>query len=374
MDKSSIRVRMSAVLCLIAAFLAMVAAPVRADEPVIVRMVTSAVEDLGLQEAGDRGLVQNAGATFALTYGSLLNANPQAKAAFNLAAARWAAVLGDDVTIHLTLDLDSTLGANVLGSTSSAKYYWGYTEIRDMMVANAGEVNNAREAVLLPNLPTAAQFSAKVPTGWGLDGYMSFTLANYHALGGTELLTASDGTIKFSSNFAWDYDPSDGIDADKYDFVGVAMHEMGHALGFISHVDWVDYMFTTTNPDYRFIEPTPLDFFRFAAADVAASGFDFTTTARYLAPGGEQVFYFGDGIAELSTGSDYGDGWQASHWKMGSMTNLMEPAVAAGHLMTISPQDLIAMDLIGWQIIPEPATLSLLVAAAMVLLRRRRRV
>jgi Ca2+-binding RTX toxin-like protein len=40
-----------------------------------------------------------------------------------------------------------------------------------------------------------------------------------------------DASAGFSSNFNWDFDPSNGITASTYDLVGVALHELTHALG-----------------------------------------------------------------------------------------------------------------------------------------------
>jgi len=51
---------------------------------------------------------------------------------------------------------------------------------------------------------------------------------------------ASDGNITFSSNFSWDFDRSNGISGGTFDFFGVAAHEIGHLLGFVSGVDTVD--------------------------------------------------------------------------------------------------------------------------------------
>ena len=52
------------------------------------------------------------------------------------------------------------------------------------------------------------------------------TTANAKALG---LLSGTapgqDAAITFNSQFAWDFDPSDGIGAGLFDFVGVAIHE-----------------------------------------------------------------------------------------------------------------------------------------------------
>ena len=45
----------------------------------------------------------------------------------------------------------------------------------------------------------------------------------------------------FSSAFSFDFNPDDGVTAGQMDFIGVAIHEIGHALGFISGVDTYDY-------------------------------------------------------------------------------------------------------------------------------------
>ena len=42
--------------------------------------------------------------------------------------------------------------------------------------------------------------------------------------------------IAFNSAFGFDFNPGDGIDPDKTDFDTVAVHEIGHALGFSSLV------------------------------------------------------------------------------------------------------------------------------------------
>ncbi len=46
--------------------------------------------------------------------------------------------------------------------------------------------------------------------------------------------------MSFSNQYVWDFDRSDGITAGAIDFVGVAAHEIGHALGFRSGVDLAD--------------------------------------------------------------------------------------------------------------------------------------
>ena len=68
----------------------------------------------------------------------------------------------------------------------------------------------------------------------------------------------------------------------------------------------------------------------------------------------------------MSTGQVNGDGRQASHWKDSLGLGLMDPTAAPGELLMVSENDLIALDLIGWDVvyssgtvIPEPISMIL---------------
>ncbi len=320
--------------------------------------------------------------------GPTLAANSAALDAFNRAAARWESFIADPITVNINADLASFSSRNTIGSASSVTLFAPYSTIRNALVTDAGDEldqTGGFDDNITTFLPTAANFSATLPTGTSLSGNLSATKANLKALGFTGLdatFGPNDATIRFNNAFTFDFDNRDGVNGT--DFETVALHEIGHALGFISVVDEVNEGATS-------IAPTTLDLYRFTddtAADPETFA-EFTTAPRQLTPGVEAVFDEIVAEYQLSTGTSPSsfpnvDGQQASHWKDASpgvpnaspfLIGVMDPTLAAGQVFPITMADLRAFDLIGYEIgvVPEPGTGALVVIVVTALCVRRRR-
>lgn len=314
-----------------------------------------------------------AGASFHINLNpnSTLAGNSAALAAFTRAAHNWETHFTDNVTVTINAGL-SSLGTGIIGSTSSVQLADSYTNIRNQMVADAAD-EGASNAIVA-SLPTLAQFSAFVPTGKTISGNVAGTKANLKALGYTGLDQAfgvADATINFSTNFAFDYDDSDGVDGSHMSFETVATHEIGHALGFVSGVDGLDTGGST-------MTMRTMDLFRFSTgANVDAT--NFATTPRNFVPGADTAFNDTTNQYRFSTGVNQGDGRQASHWKADELTGkyigIMDPTLDYGQIEHITNADLRAFDLIGYDLAPtpEPASMVALGLGAAALLRRKPR-
>jgi hypothetical protein len=146
----------------------------------------------------------------------------------------------------------------------------------------------------------------------------------------------------------FDYDRRDGIKGR--DFVGVATHEIGHALGFSSGVDDYDIVFAglaLAGPeeinDYSVLRP--LDLFRYSTSSVPLPD---------VTPGVDTYFSIDGGttsLGQFATGEFHGDGWQAGHWQIGSEQGLMEPQLPSDVIQNLTLRDLRAMDVIGWDLV-----------------------
>jgi hypothetical protein len=301
-----------------------------------------------------------------------LSANSAALAAFSRAAARWSEHLLDPIMVRINADFSALGSASVIGQASSVLIYSdSYAEIRDAMVADAAL--EADDGIVV-NLPRFNELRVLAPSGNTLANALYATKANLKALSLTGLdarFGASDGAVSFNSGFAFDFNSADGVAPGTMDFETVAVHEIGHVLGFTSVVDWLDAGYTGP------IALSTLDLFRFAPADTPADAAQFRTAIRNVVPGGVMLFSDTSTVAQFATGAALGDGRQASHWKDGSPAlGVMDPTLAYGELSPISALDLRALDLIGWNVAPTPVPLpasGALFAAGCWVLRRGRR-
>jgi hypothetical protein len=280
--------------------------------------------------------------------GPTLQGNGPALAAFERAAAQWESFIADPITITINAELQNLGDPNVIGSTSPFLLAAPLSEIRPQLLSDAQ--NDAGDAIVA-SLPSS--LTVIYPPGYDPDGDIGVDKAAAKAMGFTGLdamFGASDADIVFNTQFPFDFDSSNGVGAGLVDFETVAAHEIGHALGFGSSVDFVDVLPPQALP------VAVLDFFRFPndTADDPSSPAEFGTAARSQVPGSADVFDDTDVEHLMSTGAMGGDGRQASHWKDDALTGtrigMMDPTLADGEVFTITSADLRALDLIGYDI------------------------
>lgn len=314
--------------------------------------------------------------TIQLNPGFGLSGNADALAAFQRAANEWSSVITNNITVYVDANMVNMNSSTVIGSTSFNSYTLDgsdinldFNTVRNAMAARSGQPGNA----VLAYLPTSAQVSANVPTGTTFDATTLGVLrANQRALG---LLSSSDtradGSITFNSGFAFDYDRSNGIGASLIDFQTAATHEIGHLLGFLSDVD--DFDNGLVNSDNL----TTLDLFRFAGSNKPTNFSEFQIFRRELRPGEPSVLTNTVAAYNMSTGKNLGDGQQAGHWQDDGLffnpIGIMDPTLPYGVYESITAADLMAFNLIGYDIVPEPGRFMLLALAAVMLTLHRRR-
>ncbi len=339
-----------------------------------------------------------AGVVFNTTYGAGLTALAGSDAAlaanvqagFAQAEAIWSATLGDDITLNFVLDW-ADLGSGTLASASSPDVYQAYSAVHAALTAERSSPNDFTAVANMPPTPAIGGYTNardgtryfSAPNASLASTVLSLDRANAKALGLLAPHDAGlDATIRFNSDFFDDWSFTHTATPGLYDFVGVALHEIGHALGFtsgVSNVDSYTGLGPNANVDLNGAEPgigtgdnipifTVLDMFRHSDDSNLVS-----PQALELGAGGTPYFQI-DGSTALglfSTGEYNGDGRQPSHWKS-NVAAVMRPASSRGGYQHLTELDLTAIDVIGYQIVPEPSSYVLAMLAALGLMLARR--
>jgi hypothetical protein len=300
-----------------------------------------------------------------VNYGSGMPAGSPQQLAFERAVQQWESYFGDNITVVIDADYANLGGSGTIGQTQNVRQSAAYDTVRTAMIADKAGDGSENILDFLPT-STQVQFLLSKQSTVSNPLQISGSQANFKALGlysGSP--TASDGKITFNNQFSFDLDRSDGIAANQLDFETVALHEIGHLLGFISSVD----QFDAGGIFAKGISPTTMDLFRFQASgsNNPSTNAEFTTLPRELRPGQEAVFDDIDNEWALSTGASKGDGRQASHWKDDSLTGtligVMDPTLGFGQVFTITDADIRVFGLIGYNVVPEPGSFVLLFTA-----------
>ncbi len=329
---------------------------------------------------------------------------------FNQAGDLWSSVLDDDITVNLDVEF-GVLNSPSLGRFSPTRVNVSYRNFTNALAADSTSIN---DPIAIQNLPKSANFDLLVdaefalllngtqnnPNGPGstvpyldADGdcnnrSIRLTSANAKAIGlpaeglrncapaaFNPSTTRSDGSLQLNSLFPWDFDRSDGIDDNAFDFVGVAAQGIGSSLGFISGVDVLDFnapletedgSFFFNDNQFPFV--SPVDLFRFSddsvalsASTQASSVFDWTTGRQINGQEVDKYFSIDGGrtkIASFSTGVRTGDGQRASSWQAdelsGTYVGISEPTPALGQQLEITDVDRLLFDVIGYDVVSPP--------------------
>ena len=293
------------------------------------------------------------------------------------ASQLWTSRFTDNVTVNLTIGFTG-LGQNILAQAGSSYGLYNYnSQVRPSLLLDATSSIDAsvNSHLQLGSVGMLLNRNSNNPNGSGSgvpyfdndaddnNNLIRMTTANAKALG---LLASNNSTadadITFSNAFSYDFDQSNGITPGQFDLTGVFAHEIGHALGFTSGVDILDGNSPPINGpflDSQFTFVSTADLFRFSTQSRALGDgvIDWTADTR------DKYFSLDGGATKLvsySTGINFGDGQQASHWKDNLGIGIMDPTAAPGELLTVSDNDVKLFDAIGWDTtvtsIPEPGT------------------
>ena len=291
---------------------------------------------------------------------------------FELAGEIWSQYLrdsfhGDNLEINIHVEIgDDLLPDNIIGGAfptiETGVHY------KDIFAAIDNDATTETDRVVVDNLLDQKKIDLLVGENVIDKNFqMHSTRANLKALG---LIAGNSGqldgyivmnSLESSESVNWNYDYLGGSKEGTVDFLSVAQHEIGHAIGFISGIDYQGWSEDSQGYDGKALtHMTSMDLFRYSLASANLGMNDLTF--------GESAFFSIDGTIDNALAMSTGEDYQGSHWQDETLEDgigIMNPTLGLNERWSISQNDLLVMDSIGWDVVyPAEINLEALYCAA----------
>ena len=258
---------------------------------------------------------------FNLTYDtsvtSLTNAL-QVENAFNTATAYLQSLYTNNINIAITVYWGATGPfSSGIGLGASSTSYIGTTTYAQLTnyLRNARSTSEASNAV--------ASLPASDPTGGNTWWYPR---AEAKALGYIANDTSQDGSIGFASTVSYTFDPTNRLVSGKFDFIGVALHEITEVMGRVYYdlsTIFIPYdLYRFSGPGTRVINTT--------APSVYFSVDNGTNVLRFFNP--------------VEANGDLTD------WAVSGPADSFDYSVSAGKKTLLSYADLVSLNVLGYKL------------------------